>query len=368
MEVGDSLYLVVFDIFYADALDRPDESASQTMVVRLSSSSGLHGLAVPTSLVYRGYVRGITGFYFANSDADKPTWGAASLVVEITCNPALSWVDGLTNCESNQVNPAEHTAGSSEAQQAAIVTFLRGEIAKLESNWFSATGEITDLIAGQPKVLTATGEEYLEQSSPHQRNLTPTLYAFVVSNPDIVSYGRTWLTVAAIPTNTTITVNEANRTGIRLNQRITVIGAAVWEEVRVTNVVGNVVTFTPALANGYAINSEVWITAPVEQRTIDTQIAGSFLETMRNGMAASFGMSPTMFGSLFGIGLALVGGGVVGVMVRGIGSGAMLVAFIAALLFSLLLTYIGFIPIVGLGILGVILVVMAVFSIFWKFG
>lgn len=369
LETGDQLYLIVFDIFYADALDRPAENASETMIVRLTSATGIHGLAVPTSFVHRGYVRGITGIYFPNTDPDKPTWTDATLVAQIVGNPALSWESGQP--VSNQVNPADNTASSMTVQQAHIVTFLRGQVPLLENNWFSATGTVTDLIAGQPAVLTATGEEYFLLASPDQRNLTPNLFLFNVNNPDIISYGRTTLSVAAAMGAGTATVREASRTGMVIGQQITIIGAAVWEVVRITNVVGNVVTFTPVLANAYPVNSQVWITAPSLQNTVNTQIAGSFLATMLTNGATAMGMSTIMFGTLLSLAGALAGGGGIGFVTGSVagasGGASMLLGVVAAILFLVLFAFMGFFPLVGLGIVGTLLVIMAVYIVFFKY-
>ena len=155
IETNDQLYLITFDIFYATAADRPSENASATMILNLNDGATVHALAVPTSFVHRGYVRGVTGMYFAAGDADIPTWASATLVAEITGNPALSWVSGQPL--SNQQNPDDNTAADFETQQAAIVTHLRGQLPLLENNWFAATADITDLIAGQPAVLTHRG-------------------------------------------------------------------------------------------------------------------------------------------------------------------------------------------------------------------
>ena len=365
LETNDQLYLIVFDIFYADADDRPSENARETMVVHLTSSSGTHGFGVPVSFVHRGYIRGTGGMYFPASDSDLPTWTDSTLVAQIVGNPALTWASGQP--VSNQLALDFNTAADSEAQQAAIVTFLRGQVPLLENNWFEATATITDLIAGQPAVLTATGEEYFQLASPDQRNLTPDLYAFNVENPDIISYGRTMLTAPASATDTTITVSEAARTGLRANQDITIIGSAVWETVTVSSVVGDVITFAPSLANSYSVGDQLWIVSQVFQSDVDTLLSGSFFATIMTTGVAATGMSVTMFGTLLGLSAAIGGGGVIGFAIRGYTAHSFAISLVSVFMLLMLFTIVGFVNVVAMGLFGTIMALLAVWQTFWRY-
>ena len=188
-----------------------------------------------------------------------------------------------------------------------------------------------------------------------------------MDNPDIISYGRTTFTVASTAPQTSITVNEAARTGIRANQDITLIGAAVHETVTVSTVVGDVVTFAPATANSYVIGDEVWITSQVFQDTIDTRLVGSFLATIMTTGTAATGLSVTMFGTVLGMVGALSIGGFVGFAIRGVTPYTFPITLMAVFLFLMLFTIWGFVDVVVMDIIGMLLVLIAVYQIFWRF-
>ena len=367
LETDDALFIVAYDIFYADADDRPAENASQTMVVRLFDGATTHGVAVPISIIHRGYVRGVTGFYFDASDTDLPTWSSATLVAQVVGNPALTWVSGQP--VSNQQAFTFNTAVDSDAQRAAIVNYLRGQVAQLETNWYEATAVITDLIGGQPLVLTSVGEEYFFQASPDQRNVTPDLYVFNVENIDLINYGTTYLTADVLAGAGSISVYEADRTGFLDDQEITLISASSNEVVTVTSVEGDTVSFTPVLGSGYSEGDLVWITAQVFQNDLDALTAGTFFQVhIIQGGATAVGMSITMWGLLLSAIFALGSGALVGMMVRGMSPYTFPLALMVVFLVLLLCTVLTFIDVVVLGIVTTLLVGIAVFEHFWKFG
>ena len=370
VEPGDQFYLAVYNIRYTTADARPAESTSETMVLRLADVDGAaFGMAVPVPYVYRGYVRGISGLYYRAADANQPPWSVDGVFGQLVGNPGLTWRGGQP--VSNQRSVVYHPSGGTgdrkrEVQRTMIADRLRAEIPRMEVNWFNTTGAVTDLLAGSPLVLTASGEEYVLQASPHQRTVTPSLYSFNIRNPDILSFHEGRLTGQVDAGDTTIDVADASDRGFTAGQVILLMGGGVDEEVKVVSITGDTITIETALVNGYAAGSEVWVVKQSTQTAIDERLAGSFIEKMRNDAAAAFGMSPIMFGILAGMVLSLGGGGFVGVLAATQSNYGFMLGAMAAILIMLMLIFVGVMHVAAIGLLVTLVMLLAIWIHMWK--
>ena len=375
VEEGDRFYLVTYQIVYTNPEARPAGNAGETMVIRLARmSSGqvyqLYREAIPTPFVFEGYVRGISGMYFApdTASSDMPPWNS-TVYAQIIGNPVLTWSGGQP--VSNLRTPSLYSSNGAtdedfERQQAAIATYLRSEIPVMEQNWLATTGTITDLIAGAPTLLTASGEEYFLQASPDQRSVTPSLYSFNTSNPDLLPIGKARLTSPASNSDDSISVSDVAGAGFRASQELMLIGASVNEKVTIESISDNSLQIAPPLTHSYPVRSEVWVVSQSTQTPIEERIEGSVFEMILKNGAEVLGLSTAMFGVVASLTASAGGGIFVGVALSSKTNYGYFVGMIAAILILLLLTFFGFMHIAGLGIIATIVLALAFWLHFFR--
>ena len=368
MEEGDQFYFIVYEIVYADPEARPEDNAAETMVIRLALTSGeSYRLVVPTPYVFRGYARGISGMYFG--PASTPPWDSSEVFAEVIGNPVLDWNGGQP--VSNRQAPTHHSSDGAddedlEGQKIAIANAIGAQIPVLELNWFTITDTITDLIAGEPAVLTASGEEYFLQASPHQRSITPTLYSFNISNPDLVSIGKSRLTQPATSSDVSISVSDIAEAEFKVSQEIMLIGASVNERVTIEAVADKSLNISPPLTYSYPAGSEVWVVSQSTQTRIEGMVEGSMFDRIRMTGAAALGLSPVMFGVLASLTLSGGAGVVAGVALAGQTNYGFFVGVIVAVLVLVLLTFLNFMPSLGLASSWTIVLILAFWIHFFR--